>query len=85
MTTEEERLDICRYVAGQVHIATGQDCYDAIERLTRPALDLAKVADFVHSQMYPRLPEPSPYKRGVLDRYQDTRHSYAARCRARRH
>ena len=68
---EAERLAVCRDIAVRMYQAGLGDCYDALERLTRPELDLSKVAAFVEARAFPRMPEPTPYERGVLDRYQD--------------
>lgn len=38
--------------------------YDALERITRPRIDVARY-------MALTMPEPTPVERGVLDRYQD--------------
>jgi hypothetical protein len=65
--TEADRLAACRNIAERMYRAGLGDCYNALERLTRPELDLLRVA-------FPeRMPEPTLYERGVLDRYQDGR------------
>ena len=71
---EEERLKACQDIALRMYIAGLGDNYDAIERLTRPPLDLSKFVDL-------RMPEPTPYQRGVLDRYQNKRHTWRRRFR----
>ena len=61
---EVERQAAIEKIAADIYAATGRDLTDAIDRLTRPSLDTAL---FVAE----RMPEPTPYQRGVLSRYQD--------------
>lgn len=67
MISEEERLKACEQIAQDMYIAGLGWNYDAIERLTRPATPLPAARALM------RMPEPTPYERGVLDRYQDQR------------
>ena len=61
---EAERLAAIEKIALDMYCAGMGDCYDALDRLTRPALNLAKFAAL-------HMPEPTPYERGTLARYQD--------------
>ena len=61
---EQERRAALEKIATDIYAATGRDCYDALERLTRPPLNSTAFAAV-------RMPEPTPYERGVLNRYQD--------------
>lgn len=40
MMNEEERLEACREIAIRMYVAGMGDCFDAIERLTHPRIDL---------------------------------------------
>ena len=64
---EQERLAACREIAERMYVAGTGDCYNEIERFTRLELLSARAILFGNEQM----PEPSPYERGVLDRYQN--------------
>jgi hypothetical protein len=65
---EAERLKVCEEIALKMHaIGLGWN-YDAIERLTRPELQSLKAI-----RELGRMPEPTPFERGVLDRYQNRR------------
>jgi hypothetical protein len=69
--TEEERAGICHSIADKMRRAgLGDDWYDALMRMAIPDL----IAAAYGSQFLPeRMPERTPYERGVLDRYQDRR------------
>lgn len=63
---EQERRAAIDKIAIDMYNAGMGDCRDALECLTRPQLDLVKF------RLFPdRMPEPTPYERGVLNRYQD--------------
>ena len=59
---EQERRAALEKIAADVYTATGRDCYDALERLTRPPLNLTAFAAL-------RLHAPPPSERGALARY----------------
>lgn len=62
---ESERLEHCKRIAIDMATAGLGWNYDAIERLTRPELPSLKALRDLG-----RMPEPTPFERGVLDRYQ---------------
>ncbi len=68
---EAERLRICEHVAIDMANAGMGWNYDAIERLTRP--EPSALAALRSLQVFERMSEPTPYQRGVLDRYQHRR------------
>lgn len=65
---EQERKAKLEEIALRMYVAGLGWNYDALERMTAPELP---TLDKLHSLM--RLPEPTPFERGVLDRYQDRR------------
>lgn len=64
---EQERQTAIDKIAIDMYNAGMGDCRDVLERLTRPQLDLVKFRLFPDRMP---TPEPTPYERGVLSRYQ---------------
>ena len=71
MLSEDERLAECQCIAERMYLAGMGDCFDAIERLTRPELPV--FAALRALQVNERMSEPTPVERGILNRYQDKR------------
>lgn len=65
---EEERKQKIEEIAIRMYQAGLGWNYDAIERLTRPEIRSLKALCELG-----RMPEPTPFQRGVLDRHQPSR------------
>lgn len=65
---ETERKAKLEEIAVRMYVAGMGWNYEALERLTAPTRPTMKALFDMQ-----RLPEPTPFERGVLDRYQDRR------------